>query len=123
MKLLKILLVIAALYAQIIYAETKGHASHAHNQGITIGELSAGNIDADGEQVKVDVFGLVCDFCAQTVEKVFMKRQEVSGIKVNLSDGLIIVYTKKDQSLDDETLSKLIINSGYSVDSISRTAP
>ncbi|MCG8324682.1 MAG: hypothetical protein MI673_04130, partial [Thiotrichales bacterium] len=90
MKLLAIFLVLGVLNlnTHFVYAESKGHMNHPQDHGITVNELSAGRIDPDGEKINVNVFGLVCDFCAQAIEKVFMKRQEVSGIKVDLSGGL-----------------------------------
>lgn len=121
MKILQIFLVLTFIYVRVVYAETEGHSTHPHSHGITVSELSAGDIDPDGEKINVNVFGLVCDFCAQAIEKVFMKRQEVSGIKVDLSGGLITIFTKKDNVLDDATLSKLIVDAGYNVDSISRS--
>ncbi|MGB1801092.1 MAG: heavy-metal-associated domain-containing protein [Gammaproteobacteria bacterium] len=121
MKFIKIFLLLILLNTNSVYSGTKGHTDHPHDHGITISKLSAGDIDTDGEQINVNVFGLVCDFCAQAIEKVFMKREEVAGIKVDLSAGLIAIFTKKDLILDDETLTKLILDSGYNVDSISRT--
>ena len=34
--------------------------------------------------IKVDVEGLVCDFCAQSIEKVFMKQPGVEVVYVKL---------------------------------------
>lgn len=121
MKFIKIFLLLILFNTNSVYSETKGHINHPHDHGITISELSAGDIDTDGEQINVNVFGLVCDFCAQGIEKVFMKREEVAGIKVDLSAGLIAIFTKQGFMLDDKILSKLILDSGYNVDSISRT--
>ena len=123
MKLIKIVFLLILLNINNVHSEPKCHITHPHDHGITLTELSAGNIDSDGEQINVNVFGLVCDFCAQAIEKVFMKREEVAGIKVDLSGGLITIFTKKDHVLDDATLSKLIVDSGYNVDSISRMVP
>ena len=123
MKNFTIFFLLILFYTQNVLSETKGHINHPHDHGITISELSAGTIDVDGEQIKVNVFGLVCDFCAQAIEKVFMKREEVAGIKVDLSGGLIEIFTKKDKVLDDGSLSKLIEDAGYNVDSIMRVTP
>lgn len=66
-------------------------------------------------EVQVSVKGLVCDFCARALEKVFNKRDEVSSIKVDLDKDLITIEMRPGKSLDDQTLSKLIIDSGYNV--------
>ena len=106
-----------------VYADHGDHAHLSDGKNITSQSLSAGTIDPDGQIINVNVFGLVCDFCAQAIEKVFMKRDEVSGIDVNLSEGLVIISTKKDKDLDDGLLTRLITDAGYNVDRISRNKP
>jgi copper chaperone CopZ len=74
------------------------------------------------EQCSVDVKvnGLVCDFCAQALNKVFRKQPEVSDINVDLDGGVVHVEFKENQSLDDASLKKLITDSGYAVQSIEK---
>ncbi len=103
-----------------VYAGSQDHHGHDHSQGISTVQLSAGAVDPAGEEINVNVFGLVCDFCAQAIEKVFMKREEVSGIRVDLAGGLVSIYTKQGKQLPDATLTKLIVDAGYNVDSINR---
>ena len=73
---------------------------------------------ADTVNVKVD--GLVCDFCARALEKVFGKRDDVEGIKVDLDNGNVMVAMKPGKTIDDAILTKLITDSGYNVRSIER---
>jgi copper chaperone CopZ len=70
--------------------------------------------------VKIEVKGLVCDFCARALEKVFGKRDEVANISVDLSKSLVTVVTKPGAVLDDATLTKLITDSGYNITAIDR---
>ena len=70
--------------------------------------------------VDVKVNGLVCDFCARALEKVFGKRDEVQNIAVDLDNGNVHVVMKEGKSMDDATLTKLITDAGYNVDSITR---
>lgn len=70
--------------------------------------------------VSVDVNGLVCDFCARALEKVFDKEEAVESISVDLDDKVIIIHFNEDQSLDDETITRLITDSGYNVREIRR---
>lgn len=70
--------------------------------------------------VQVSVNGLVCDFCARALEKVFSKREEVDHIRVNLTEGKVTVAMKPGVSMDDETVKELITNSGYDVSNISK---
>ncbi|MEM8986763.1 MAG: heavy-metal-associated domain-containing protein [Pseudomonadota bacterium] len=76
---------------------------------------------AKGEVVTANVNGLVCDFCAQAVKKVFGKQAAVDAVDVDLSVGVIRVAMKPGQTLDDEVIGKLIRDSGYSLVSIERT--
>ncbi|MDX1923442.1 MAG: heavy metal-associated domain-containing protein [Alphaproteobacteria bacterium] len=70
--------------------------------------------------VNIKVNGLVCDFCARSVEKLFGAREEVAGIKVNLDAGQIDIDMKTGKSIDDKTLNKLIKDSGFDVTNIKR---
>lgn len=73
-----------------------------------------------GEILKIGVNGMVCDFCARAIEKVFMKQEAVGAIEVNLSDKLITATMKDGQTLDDETITQLVNDSGYALVDINR---
>lgn len=73
-----------------------------------------------GGTVNVDVNGLVCDFCARALEKVFGKQEAVESIKVDLDTKMISIHFNEGQSLDDETITTLINDSGYNVEEIHR---
>jgi len=70
--------------------------------------------------IKATVDGLVCSFCATGIEKTFQKQAAVQDIKVDLDTKLVTIHTKKDQSIDDATITKLVTDAGYSVASIAR---
>ena len=70
--------------------------------------------------VHVSVNGLVCDFCARALEKVFGKEEAVKGIDVNLDTKVITINFNEGQSLDDETITKLVTDAGYNVEGIHR---
>jgi copper chaperone CopZ len=72
----------------------------------------------DGETVYVHVNGLVCDFCARALEKVFRKQDAVASIAVDLDEKIITVYFKDNMRLDDDTIISLIADSGYNVTEI-----
>ena len=73
---------------------------------------------AQGHVIYADVNGLVCDFCAQALEKVFGKQDAVADIDVDLNTKVITITLKAGQHLDDATISKLITDSGYAVRAI-----
>ena len=83
--------------------------------------VSVGTVDPGGEIVSVKAFGLVCDFCATAIEKLFMRKDEVSGLSVSLVDHKIVIALKNGKNLDDAEIEKLITDSGYNVKSINRS--
>ncbi len=72
------------------------------------------------DRIDVTVDGLVCDFCARALEKVFGKRDDVATIKVDLDHAEVMVGMKSGQTMDDATLTQLITDSGYNIRSIER---
>lgn len=75
---------------------------------------------APGEIVMLNVNGLVCDFCAQSVKKIFGKEDAVQKVYVDLDKGQVRVDLKPGKKMDDATLEKLVRKSGYSLVSIDR---
>ena len=73
-----------------------------------------------GQIINVGVNGMVCDFCAQALTKVFMSKEQVQDIDVSLNDKIVRVTLKDGQDMDDETVTELINNSGYDVREITR---
>jgi copper chaperone CopZ len=70
--------------------------------------------------VVVKVNGLVCDFCARSLEKTFRKTGKVSGVSVNLTAKEVRLKFVSGASLDDATIRKLVTNAGYAVVSVQR---
>lgn len=85
-------------------------------------EVPAALADARGESVTAHVNGLVCDFCAQSIEKVFKRDAAVKGVHVDLDKGEIHISMKAGQTMDDAAIEKLIRKSGYSLVSVEREA-
>ena len=74
----------------------------------------------DDNIVYVSVNGLVCDFCARSIEKMFEKKEAVSRISVDLENMLITIFLRDNQKLNDETIIELIKDSGYDVIEVKR---
>jgi copper chaperone CopZ len=72
------------------------------------------------ETVKIKVDGMVCDFCAQSVLKVFEKNEGVDDIAVSLDDQLVTITMKEGATLTDEEIKKNIHYSGYDLVSVDR---
>ena len=74
----------------------------------------------ENEVLSISVNGLVCDFCARSIEKLFSKKESVKSINVNLEQMLITISLKKGKSLNDDIITKVIIDSGYDIREIRR---
>lgn len=71
-------------------------------------------------QINLNVNGLVCDFCARSIESTFGKNENVSGVKVDLDNGKVTINTKTGKDIDDKTLTKIMTDAGYTVTDIKR---
>ena len=63
---------------------------------------------------------MVCDFCAQSLNKIFSKKESVESINVNLDTSSITVYLKENKNLTDDEIKELIEWGGYDLVSIER---
>jgi thioredoxin-related protein len=100
-------------------ANEQDHSNHDHMESNQI-EVQAGSIDPNGTLMTVAVEGMVCDFCAQAIEKVFMKREEVAGITVNLDDQNVIISLKSEKDIENTIIEELFLNAGYNIQTIDR---
>ena len=102
-------------------ANEQDHSNHNHDhiESNQI-EVQSGSIDPNGTLMTVAVEGMVCDFCAQAIEKVFMKREEVAGITVNLDDQNVIISLKNEKDIENTIIEELFLNAGYNIQTIDR---
>ena len=75
---------------------------------------------ADIYDITIHVKGLVCDFCARSVEKTFSKTKVVKHINIDLDKGVIELELKEGETLSDEKIKELIKANGYALESIER---
>ena len=73
---------------------------------------------ATSQSVTVNVSGLVCDFCARAIEKVFGKQESIETVIVDLDAKTIVLNFKDKQNMDDTKITELVTNAGYKVVSI-----
>ncbi len=76
--------------------------------------------DVKGQTLYVHVNGLVCDFCARSIEKMFSKKESVSSVDLSLEKMLITINFKEGKNLNDEKIIQIIQDSGYEVTEILR---
>lgn len=106
------------------------HAQHeGHDHGgmllaatITQTEEVAAAIRAGGEPIVVDVLGVVCDFCAMAMNKVFGKRGEVTAVHVDLDKKTLSLVIEKGETLSDKQIENLAKKAGYRIAAIRRNS-
>ena len=108
--LMSVLFLVSTTYTTNSYADD---VSNHDDTGLSSGEIT-NNI------ISVNVNGMVCDFCAQSIEKVFMKREEVKGINVNLDNQKVIIYLQEAVNIEDAVIDTIFEDAGYTVEKINR---
>ena len=73
-----------------------------------------------GEPIVADVLGVVCDFCALAMNKIFSKREEVAAIYVDLDTKALSLVLVPSTSLSDDIIADLAVQAGYRVADIRR---
>ncbi len=110
-----------------------GHGSHDHDEmahdhvdmamnaaGITHTDEISEALANGGAPVVVDVLGVVCDFCAMAMNKVFGKRDEVAAIYVDLDKKTLSLVINDGSDLSDKQIEKLAKQAGYRIAAIRR---
>jgi copper chaperone CopZ len=87
---------------------------------LALAALGATSVAAAGT-IEMTVHGLVCSFCAQSVEKTLRKNPATEDVVISLEHRLVVVSTKPGADIPDETLRKALEASGYDVKAIVRT--
>ena len=111
-----LLILMSVLFLASTTYATNSHAEDVRNHND--GGLSSGEIT--NNIISINVNGMVCDFCAQSIEKVFMKREEVKGINVNLDNQKVVIYLQKEANIDNTVIGTIFEDAGYSVEKINR---
>ncbi len=75
---------------------------------------------ASDRLITVHVSGMVCDFCARSLEKVFKGHEAAEGVSVNLDAKTVELRLNEGKSIDDATIGTLVKDSGYNVVEIVR---
>jgi hypothetical protein len=108
--------------------ESHAHSVMAHDHGdmamkaatITHTHEISAALANGGAPVVVDVLGVVCDFCATAMNKVFSKRDEVAAIYVDLGKKTLSLVINDGSDLSDKQIEKLAKQAGYRIAAIRR---
>ena len=109
---MSVFFLVSTTYTTNSYAD---EVSNYDDAGLSSGEKT-------NNVISVNVNGMVCDFCAQSIEKVFMKREEVKGINVNLENQKVIIYLQEAVNIEDTIIDTIFEDAGYTVVKINRNS-
>ena len=73
-----------------------------------------------GEPIVADVLGVVCDFCALAMNKIFSKREEVAAIYVDLDTKALSLVLAPGASMSNQTITDLAVQAGYRIAEVRR---
>ena len=133
----KLLLATVILSAAALGAEPKqmdpkhSHQGHMHDTLVDGQTLSVDaerfdnfvNAIAGDQIVVVSVQGMVCDFCARGIEKIFGKDRQVTKIDVDLASGKVLLAYEVGAQIDRQLIEKNILNNGLNTTAIQLVAP
>jgi len=105
--------------AEIAGASHDGHAATGEAI-LTRTEDIESALAEGGEPIVADVLGVVCDFCAVAMNKIFGKREEVAAIYVDLDTKALSLVLVPGASLSDETIAELAVQAGYRIADVRR---
>jgi mercuric ion binding protein len=71
--------------------------------------------------IELKVYGLVCAFCAQGIEKTLRRNPATEDVVVSLENKLVAVGTRTGQDISDAELTRALTDAGYDVKGITRT--
>lgn len=77
-------------------------------------------LPVNAKEIKVEMKGLVCGFCAVSLEKVFKEKESVDDIDVDLDKKLMTIDLKEDQDITDEEIKISVENAGFNIVKIER---
>lgn len=75
---------------------------------------------AAAESIKMRVEGMVCAFCASSIEKKLKALPATSEIYINLEKRVVAITTKDGKAVSDDELKKIIVDAGYQLQSVER---
>lgn len=73
---------------------------------------------AFAETIHVGIEGMTCENCSKAVTTNFSSNAAVEKVEVDLEKSLATITTKKDKTLDDKAIKKIVADSGFKTTNI-----
>jgi periplasmic mercuric ion binding protein len=83
--------------------------------------LTLATATAQATTIEMKVFGMVCGFCAQGIEKSLRKHPATAEVTVSLEHQLVAITTRDGADIPDADLRKAIEEAGYDLKNVTRT--
>jgi copper chaperone CopZ len=90
-------------------------------KSICIAALTLFTFAARAGTIEMKVYGLVCGFCAQGIEKTLRKNPATADVVVSLENKLVAISTRDGTDIPDAELTQALADAGYDVKAITRT--
>jgi mercuric ion binding protein len=91
------------------------------NRSIYALALMLMSLGANAGTIELKVYGLVCGFCAQGIEKTLRKNPATQDVLVSLEHKLVAIATRDGTDIADADLTQALTEAGYDVKGITRT--
>lgn len=82
--------------------------------------LPIGAAKAFDSDITIQIDGMTCEACVQTIEKSFRKLDSIADMDVNLETQTLLIDVIDNQDVSDEKIKELIEWGGYDLISIKR---
>ena len=76
------------------------------------------SIPAHAENIKINVLGMVCDFCARGIEKTFYNDNDVKKVKVSLERGKVLIAYSLNKKVDLDEIKNIFLSNGQTATDI-----
>lgn len=105
---MKKLILLGLVISSVSFAKTKKPETKSQAQPVV--EATTQNLP---QEIKVGVKGMVCAFCAQGIEKNFLKQPEVSKVEVSLENKYVKLKFKEGKTLAKDKIVEILKEAGY----------
>lgn len=105
---MKKLILLSLAISSVSFAKTKKAEPVMNTQPV-----AEATIQTLPQEIKVGVKGMVCAFCAQGIEKNFLKQPEVSKVEVSLENKYVKLKFKEGQTLAKDKIAAILKEAGY----------
>lgn len=105
---MKKLILLGLVISSVAFAKTK--KTEPVTKAQPVAEVAAQN---PPPEMKIGVKGMVCAFCAQGIEKNFLKQPEVSKVEVSLENKYVKLKFKEGQTLAKDKIAAILKEAGY----------